>query len=157
MDDLGGFHPTIFGNNPYHHPPLCQSQAEPETTQTPNGCRADQGLRRVPGGFRGSLKDMKPSPVFNMGFHCNRKETVAEISEVIFYWICFMGNVSFAELFICGFTCRILPLMWKFVMWHMTWCNRYVETLHQIEKWQFIKIQESDEQDEKTSLHCRNN
>lgn len=36
-------------------------EAEPETT--PTGCRADQGLRRVPGGLRGSLKDMKNFPL----------------------------------------------------------------------------------------------
>ena len=67
-----------------------------------------------------------------------------------------MGNVSFAQLFMFGFPCRILPLMWKFVMWHMTWYNRYVETLHQIEHDSLSKFRSQMSKMKRLHLHCRN-
>lgn len=68
-----------------------------------------------------------------MGFIVIGRRLLQKFQVGDFIGFCSWDFFSFAQLLIFGFTCRILPLMWKFVMWHMTWYNRYVETLHQIE------------------------
>ena len=130
-DDLGGFHP------------LCSEAIHIIIPRLPITGRVwDWSSQRMPcrPGFAPSagwlswiLEGHETLPVFNMGFIVIGRRLLQKFQVGDFIGFCSWDFFSFAQLLIFGFTCRILPLMWKFVMWHMTWYNRYVETLHQIE------------------------